>query len=446
MPDEFAGRIAALFPAVRADLESLVRIPSVSAEGPDTPAMRACLERVGALLAAEGLTTRRLEVPDAPPVLLAERPARDGAPTVLLYAHYDVQPPGPTSEWARAPFEPREQDGRLYGRGASDDKGGIAIHLGALRALGEDVPVGVKVIVEGEEELGSPHMRAVLEQYGDLLAADVIVVADSEHWRVGAPAITTTQRGLADCIVEVRTLANAVHSGQFGGAIPDALSALARLLASLHDDEGNVALDGLVHGAGSSVDVPEDDVRATAEVASSVALIGSGPISDRLWTRPAISVLAIDAPRVAEAINQLVPVARAKVSLRLAPDQDPERARDILVRHLETHAPWGAQVTVTPGAAAPGFSVRQRGPIFEAFAAGMQEAWGVAAAEIGIGGSIPLVSALADRFPDAVILVTGVGDPTSRIHGPNESQNLSELERSMLAEALALRALAAMAR
>jgi acetylornithine deacetylase/succinyl-diaminopimelate desuccinylase-like protein len=438
---DLAGRVDAQFAGVRADLESLVRIASVSAEGAETPGMRACIDRVEALLTAEGLRTRRLDAPGAPPALFAERPARGGAPTVLLYAHYDVQPPGPVEEWSGAPFEPREVDGRLYGRGASDDKGGIAIHLGALRALGTDAAVGVKMIVEGEEELGSPHMRALLAASGDLLATDVIVVADSEHWRVGAPAITTTQRGLADCIVEVRTLAQAVHSGQFGGAVPDALSALARLLATLHDDAGNVAVAGLDAGAPPAVEVPEAELRATSGVVQSASLIGSGAIAERLWTRPAISVLAIDAPAVRDAINQLVPVARAKVSLRLAPGQEPERARALLVRHLESHAPWGAQVTVTPGAAAPGFAVTQRGPAFDAFAVGMTEAWGAETAEIGIGGSIPLVSALAERFPAATILVTGVGDPTSRIHGPNESQDLGELRRAILAEALALEAL-----
>jgi len=440
VPD-LAARVAELFPGVRADLEALVRIPSVSAEG-DTPAMRACLDHVDSLFATLGLRTRRLEVDGGPPALLAERDAAPGAPTVLLYSHYDVQPAGPASDWPNGqPFEPQEQRGRLYGRGASDDKSGIAIHLGALRALAADCRVGVQVLLEGEEELGSPHMAAMLERFGHELHPDLIVIADSEHWRVGEPAVTTTQRGLADAIVEVRTLRDGVHSGQFGGAVPDALTVLVRLLATLHDAAGNVAIEGLVTAPAPTVEVPEAELRETGGVLDGVSLIGSGALAERLWARPAVSVLAIDAPRVSEAINQLIPVARAKVSLRLAPGEVPERARAALVRHLEQHVEWGAQVTVTPGAAAPAFVASGRGPYFEAIVEGMREAWGVEANEIGIGGTIPLVSMLADLFPRAEVVVTGVGDPTSHIHGPDESQDLEELRRSILAEALALQRL-----
>ena len=437
-----AEAVERLFPGVREDLEALVRIPSISAEGPDTPAMRACLDAVEALFAAEGLTTSRLTIEGAPPALLAQRVAAPGLPTVLLYAHYDVQPAGPAADWTTSPFEPMARDGRLYGRGAADDKGGIAIHLGALRALGAAPGVGVKLLLEGEEEIGSPHIAALLDRYGDLLAADVIVIADSEHWAVGAPAITTTQRGLADCIVEVRTLADGVHSGQFGGAVPDALTALVHLLGTLHDERGVPAVAGLSSAPDPTVEVDEATLRRDAGIVDGVMLIGEGALAARLWTHPAISVLAIDAPRISEAINQLVPVARAKVSARLAPGEDPQRALDSLVAHLHAHAPWGVQITVTPGSAAPAFALRQRGPIFETFVAGMAEGWGVAPREVGIGGTIPLVSMLADRFPAATVLVTGMSDPSSHIHGPDESHDLGELQRSMLAEAFALRALA----
>ena len=449
MSDPVAGtlaeHVARLFPAVRADLESLVRIPSVSAEGADTPGMMACATRVEELLAAEGLAVRSLEVPGAPPAIFAEHPATAGMPTVLLYAHYDVQPAGDPELWSVAPFEPVERDGRLYGRGASDDKAGVAMHLGVLRALraADGIPVGVKVIVEGEEEQGSPHILDLLARHGDLLEADAIVIADSEHWNVGTPALTTTLRGLVDCVVEVQTLDHGVHSGQFGGAVPDALTTLVRVLATLHEDDGSPAIAGLVRAPDPTVEVEETEFRTSAGVLDGVTLVGSGPLSARLWARPAISILAIDAPRVSEAINQLVPVARAKVSLRVPPGQDDTDALDALVAHLEAAVPWGARVTVTRGSSAPGFALAERGAAFAAFADGMREAWGVAPAEIGVGGTIPLISLFAKRFPSAAVLVTGVGEPTSRIHGPDESQDLGELQRSILGEAIALQLLAA---
>ncbi len=433
-----------LFAAVQADLESLVRLPSVSADGPNADGMVACARQVEALFAAEGLVTRRLEVPGGPPAILAEHPAPAGARTVLLYAHYDVQPAGDPALWSVAPFEPSERDGRLYGRGASDDKAGIAIHLGVIRALlaHGGIPVGLKVIVEGEEELGSPHILDLLALHGDALAADVIVICDSEHWRVGTPALTTTLRGLVDCVVEVQTLKAGVHSGQFGGAVPDALSCLVRMLATLHDEGGAPAIAGLVHAADPDVEVAEAELRHDAGVLDGVELVGDGSIAARMWARPAVSILAIDAPRVSEAINQLVPSARAKVSLRVPPGQDATDALDALVAHLEAAAPWGARVTVTRGSSAPGFALVERGVEYSAFAQGMADAWGVPAAEIGIGGTIPLISLLAERFPQAAVLVTGVGEATSRIHGPDESQDLGELRRSILAEALALLRLA----
>lgn len=446
MTEDLRAAVEQVFPGVRADLEALVRIPSVSADPERTADLRACAEQVRDLLEGVGLTAEILEVPDAPPVVLATRPAPEGSPTVLLYAHYDVQPTGELEEWTTPPFEPTERNGRLHGRGASDDKSGIATHLGALRALsalGEELAAGVTVIVEGEEELGSPHAEPLLDRYGDRLKADAIVIADSEHWAVGHPALTTSLRGLVDATVEVRTLRAAVHSGQFGGAVPDAITALSRLIATLHDDRGNCAIAGFAEAATPAVDLDEAELRNSAGMLDGVEVVGDASITARLWARPAVSVLALDAPRMSEAINQIVPVARAKVSVRLAPGDDPEQAMHALVSHLERNAPWGAQVTVTPGSSAPPFALVERGAAFLAFAGGMTEAWGRAPAEIGIGGSIPLVAMLAERFPNAAILITGVGDPTSRIHGPDESQDLGELQRSILAEALALRALGA---
>jgi acetylornithine deacetylase/succinyl-diaminopimelate desuccinylase-like protein len=383
-----------------------------------------------------------LEVEGAHPAVFAEIPAPDGAPTVLLYAHHDVQPVGDPSAWDRDPFEPIEENGRLLGRGSSDDKAGIVVHLGAVKAHGGRLPVGVKVIVEGEEEIGSAHLEEFLSSYRDLLAADVIVIADSGNWRVGQPALTTSLRGLVDCTVEVRTLRHAIHSGQFGGVIPDALTVLSRLLATLHDRDGNVAIPGLVFAESGNLDLTEEELRAQAETVEGLEMIGSGSLTSRMWTQPAVAVLAIDAPTVSNAVNALVPAARAKVSLRIAPGDNPERALSALVAHLEQNAAWGAEVTVTPGATGEAFALETTGRANDAFRSAFEEAWGRETVNMGVGGSIPFVAAFSDVFPEASILLTGVADPTSRAHGPNESVDLDDVRKGALAEAIALRLLA----
>lgn len=423
---------------VRADLERLVRIPSVSAAGFDPAHVRASAEATRDLFAAEGLAAELLEVAGAHPAVLATLPAPAGAPTVLLYAHHDVQPPGDEALWTSPPFEPVERDGRLYGRGAADDKAGIAMHLAAVRAFSSKPPVGLTILVEGEEETGSEHLIPFLDRYGDRLRADVIVLADSGNWRVGEPALTTSLRGLVDCYVEVRTLDHAVHSGMYGGPVPDALTALCRLIATLHDTDGNVAVGDRAHAPAAALDLTEDELRAQAGVLPGVEMIGAGSLTERLWGRPAIGVLGIDAPSVQAASNQLVPVARAKVSMRLAPGDDPARAMDDLVAHLESRAPWGVRVTVTRGAAGAPYALKADGPGYEAARASMAEAWGRAPVDMGVGGTIPFVAAFADAYPDATILLTGVEDPDTRAHGENESLHVGEFARACHAEALLL--------
>ncbi len=441
MFEDLEAAVDRQFRDVLSDLDALIRIPSVSAPRFDRHEVRRCAETVVELLQDAGADARLLTVEGAHPAVFAEIPAPAGAPTVLLYAHHDVQPPGPDDQWTSPPFEPTERDGRLYARGSADDKAGIAVHLGALRAHQGRPPVGVKVFVEGEEEIGSLHLSRFIEEYRDLLAADVIVIADSENWRVGTPALTTSLRGLVDCVIEVRTLDAGVHSGQFGGALPDALTALCRTLATLHDADGNVAVAGLVSADTDPLDLTEEELRSQAGARPSTALIGTGSITARTWTMPAVSVLAIDAPPVAEAINQLVPVACAKVSLRLAPGDDPERAMKALVAHLESNVPWGAEVHVRPGACGQPLGLEAAGPAYDAFRTAFNATWGVEPVEIGVGGSIPFVAELQRAFPDASILLTGVADPTSRAHGPDESLDLGELRRGILAEAIALRLL-----
>lgn len=431
------------FPRVRGDLERLIRIPSVAFPGFDREPVRQSAVATAEILEASGLGgVRLLELEGIPPAVLGEHPAPDGAPTVLLYAHHDVQPPGEEADWDSPPFEPAERDGRLFGRGSCDDKAGIAMHQAAVLAHGGAPPVGVKVFVEGEEEVGSPNLDRFLAQFRDDLAADVIVLADATNWRAGVPGLTTKLRGLVDCEVEVRTLDHAVHSGMYGGPFPDALTTLCRLLAALHDDRGNVAIEGLHTGTTDPLDLTESELREQAGVLDGVSQIGQGALTERLWTRPSVSVLGIDAPRVREAGNVLVPAARAKVSLRLAPGQEPKRAMAALVRHLETNAPWGARVTVTPGASAWPFAVDTRGPVFDAARRAFREGWGADPVDIGAGGTIPFVKAFADAFPEAAILLVGVEDPDGRAHGANESLLLEDFRKGCVAEAVLLRELA----
>jgi acetylornithine deacetylase/succinyl-diaminopimelate desuccinylase-like protein len=361
---------------------------------------------------------------------------------VLLYAHHDVQPPGEAADWDSDPFEPAERDGRLYGRGTADDKAGVAVHLAALRAHGNRLPVGVTVLVEGEEEIGSPALPGFLSAFRDALRADVVVFADAGNWTTDIPALTTSLRGGTSVVVEVRTLRHGVHSGMYGGPAPDALTALCRMLASLHDERGGVAVPGLTHSDADPLDLTEEQFRAEAGMLDGVRLTGSGGLTARLWAGPAIAVIGIDAPSVAAASNTLVPVARAKVSMRVAPGDDAAAARDALAAHLTAHAPWGAQVSVLPGAVAAPFTARSGGRAYRCARSALGEAWGRPAVDAGAGGSIPFVTAYAGLFPDAEILITGVEDPGTRAHGSNESLHLATFERACLAEALLLRNLA----
>jgi acetylornithine deacetylase/succinyl-diaminopimelate desuccinylase-like protein len=440
---ELRARVTDVLPSVRADLEGLVRIPSVSALPEHAADVERSAEATADLFRAEGFDVDILRVEGGAPAVLARRPAPPGAPTVLLYAHHDVQPVGDPADWHSEPFEPTERGERLHGRGAADDKAGIAAHLAAVRAYGDALPVGVTVLVEGEEEVGSPTLAAFLEAHRDRLAADVIVIADSTNWDVGVPALTTSLRGLIDCVVEVRTLDHGVHSGMWGGVVPDAVTALCRLLAGLHDEHGDVAVEGLRAEPGPEVDYPEQRVRAEAGISDGVELFGSGSLVERLWTRPAVAVIGMDVTPVKDASNTLIPVARAKISCRVAPGDDTATAMAALRRHLETTAPWGVQVTVTEGERGEPTRIEASGPAYDAARAAFREAWdGTEPVDIGVGGSIPFIAAFAEAFPDAAVLVTGVEDPDTRAHGANEGLHLAEFERVCLAETLLLRNLA----
>jgi acetylornithine deacetylase/succinyl-diaminopimelate desuccinylase-like protein len=430
-------------PSVLTDLARLVAIQSVSADPARAEAVRASADEVVRLLTEVGCPdVRVVSAEGGAPAVIARFPAPPGRPTVCLYAHHDVQPEGDPAGWDTPPFTATSVGDRLFGRGATDDKGGFAVHLAALRAFDGKPPVGVTLFVEGEEEIGSPTLSRLLAEHRDALAADVFVITDSGNWAVGTAAFTTTLRGLADCVVTVSTLDHGVHSGMFGGVVPDALTALCRLLATLHDERGRVAVAGLGHASAPDLDYPEDRLRAESGVLPGVGWIGDGSFVQRLWCEPALAVIALDATRVGAASNTLIPSARAKLSLRVAPGDDAAAALERLKEHLHAHAPWGARVEVADGDVGEPAAIAFTGPYAEAAKAAFASAWGTDPVFIGQGGSIPMVAEFEQAFPGATVLVTAVGDPDSRQHGANESLHLGDFGRACLAEAQMLQAFA----
>ena len=441
--DDIRSRVAQVLPGIRRDLEDLVRIESVSADPARAGEVRRSAEAVAALFRAERFdSVDVVSAEGGAPAVIAHKRGPEGAPTVLLYAHHDVQPENDHAECDSPPFEPTERDGRLYARGAADDKAGIAAHLGALRVHGDDLPVSVTMFIEGEEEVGSDTLPALLREHREELSADVIVIADSTNWDVGVPALTTSLRGLVRVDVEVRTLTHAVHSGMWGGLVPDARIALSRLIASLHDDRGNVAVAGLHAGPAADVEYPEERLRAESGAVPGLAWIGDGSAVERLWTKPSLSITGLDAPQVDGASNTLVAAARAKVSLRVAPGDTAENALACLRAHLEAHVPWGAELTVTVVDTGEATRIDATGPAYDAARGAFADAWdGTAPVDMGVGGSIPFIAEFLEAFPRASVLVTGVEDPDTRAHGANEGLHLAEFERVVLAEALLLQRL-----
>lgn len=437
---DLRSRIADLMRPAQGELAEFVAIRSVADPRQFPP--EECAKAAHWVLdkfAELGFSDARLErTPDGSDAVVGSRPGPDpDAPTVLLYAHYDVQPPLDDAAWRTPPFELTEVGGRWYGRGSADCKGNILAHLIALRALGDDVPVNLKLVVEGSEEQGTGGLEAFVESHPDLLRADSILVCDTGNAAVGHPAATVTLRGMVNVVVTVQAMASELHSGMFGGAAPDALAALISMLASLRDQQGNTTVSGLDNAqTWTGAPYPPEQFRADAGVLEGVSLLGDGSVSDMLWARPAITVLGIDCPAVTGSTASIVPRASARLNLRVPPGMAAADAHTALVTHLRAAAPWGVHVTVDLEAIGSPFQAEVGGPAFEAMSAAMSEAYGRPMATLGQGGSIPLCNVFADTYPDAEIILLGVEEPLALIHAPNESVDPSEI--SALAESLAL--------
>ncbi|MFI2224142.1 dipeptidase [Streptomyces fradiae] len=441
---EVAATVASLMPRAKAELAELVAFRSVAdpAQFPRSECEAAAAWVADALRAEDFTDVAVFDTPDGSQSVYGHLPGPAGAPTVLLYAHYDVQPPLEVAAWDSPPFELTERDGRWYGRGAADCKGGFIMHLLALRALKANggVPVGVKVIVEGSEEQGTGGLERYAEAHPELLAADAIVIGDTGNFRVGLPTVTASLRGMTMLRVQVDTLAGNLHSGQFGGAAPDALAALIRVLDSLRAEDGSTTVDGLAADAEwQGLQYSEEDFRRDARVLDGVGLIGSGTVADRLWARPAVTVIGIDCPPVVGATPSVQATARAQISLRVPPGQDAAEATKLLTAHLQARTPWGARVTVEQIGQGQPFQADVSSPAYTSMARALATAYpGEEMQAAGMGGSIPLCNTLGALYPSAEILLIGLSEPEAQIHAVNESVSPRELERMSVAEALFL--------
>ncbi len=431
-----------IMPTATNVLKRLVSIPSVAMEGYPRERVLEAAYFVEAQLQTAGFQqVRQLDIPNGYPAIYGEIPGPPSAPTVLLYAHYDVQPPGREQEWKNPPFEPAIRDGRLYGRGAADDKSGVVAHLATIQAFHGHPPVSIKIVVEGDEEFNS-SLPSYIPQYPDLFRADVIIICDHGSIVVGEPTITTTLRGSAALTVEVRTITDQQHNGVFGGPVPDALITLCQIIATLHDQHGNVRVPGLDPSDWQGAGIPEDAFRRAAGLLADVDLIGDRPLGAQLWAGYAINVIGLDAPAIAGASNSLIDVAKARVNLRVPPDQSAERALALLTQHLQSVTPWHAKVAISHSHASNGFVAKTDGSAYRAACKALKEAYNREVQVIGDGASIPLTNVLSEQFPQAEMLIWGTEDLAAGIHGPNESVDLEELERIILTQSLFLQNLA----
>jgi cysteinylglycine-S-conjugate dipeptidase len=439
--DGLRERIHELMPRALVDLAALVSFRSVadrsiSASEECDRAAQFVLDGLAELGFGEiGMQ----EMPDGSRSVVGRAAGPPATPTVLLYSHYDVQPAGDTAEWDSPPWELTERHGRWYGRGSADSKGNIVTHLTALRAFGGSPPCNVKIVIEGSEEQPSDGIEVFLPQHPELLRADAILLADTGNAAVGEPALTTSLRGNAMVIATVQTLSAPVHSGSFGGAAPDALSALILMLSSLYDERGNTVVRGLRPSRRElHADYPTEQFRKDAGVLAGVDLVGDGSIPERLWDRPSLTVLGIDCPTIGGSMPAVTHEASARLSLRIPAGLEGAQAQDALIAHLEAVAPWNARVSIVRQALSEPFAATTDGAAYLSFQSALRDAYGREPTIRGEGGSIPICQVFGQTYPEAEILLLGVEEPLCRIHAPNESVDPTEIENMALAEALFL--------
>lgn len=426
-------------------LSALVRIPGVSANPPPDADVARSASAVRDVMLEAGLeNVEVIEFPGGHPYVYGEWLHAEGAPTVLLYGHHDVQPPGRPEKWKTPPFEPTvREDGRLYGRGAVDDKAGVMTHVAAcaswLKGAGR-LPLNVKFIVEGEEEVGSTTLEPFLEKYQTKLAADVIVLTDTANLDAGIPSLTVSLRGLVGIGVEVQALDHPVHSGMWGGPIPDPVQALCKAIASLTDETGQLVPE-LRQGVRSPTEqelsdlhaLPFDEATFREQVGlePTADLVGNPdmPVWGRVWREPSVTVVAFEARPIAGSTNQIIESARARISVRTVPDMDPKQVQELLVRHFETRVPWGCTVRIDRECANGWWATTPQGPAFEAAARAMEKGYGRKVEHIGCGGSIPFVEPFARVLGGVPALLTGVEDPPCNAHGENESLHVDDWKR-----------------
>ena len=409
-------------------LSKLVEIPSISSLDENHKDVLDSANYIADLFKGLGLKSKVTSSKNSKPAVLAQTETDSSKKTVLLYAHHDVQPVGDINKWATDPFKPEIIDGRLFARGSGDNKAGVVTHYEVVKNLLETLPVNIKIFIEGEEEIGSPYMTEFIAENRRDLEADVIVIADSGNIKSGVPTITTSLRGLVDGVIVVDQQMEPVHSGLGGGVVPDAFMILSRIIASFHNDKGELLIEGLTPTEQDVFELSDEFVKSSLS-SNGVELFEMDSYSKRLWLEPALSILAIDAPPVAESVNLLIPKAKAKVSLRLPPTEDPDHAMNMLEKHIKENTPFNANVNFIPEAKGKGILVDPKNEFSSKLIESFNKNWENEVAYMGVGGSIPFANVFINEFPNSEIVLVGAGDEEGNAHAPNESVNIDDINR-----------------